>query len=138
MGYNNVTLIEDVISDNPYSLSGGRMGRYQDQYSSSYPGAEVCNCPECTRERELKSQYYNNGYNSKLNSALVNNPQRQQQLQSHPEDYSSLLTCTDVYKHVSGCEVCNRLYSHDNTIYVVIILLLVVACLILSKKAFNL
>lgn len=47
------------------------------------------------------------------------------------------ITCQDVYGHVKECHICQRFYKTDNTIYFIIIAILVIACALLSKKVLN-
>ena len=50
------------------------------------------------------------------------------------------ITCKQVAEHIADCPVCGRLYQYDrmNTIYIIIIVFLSIACLLLLKKQLNL
>lgn len=44
------------------------------------------------------------------------------------------LYCIDVAKHVNDCPVCTKIYTHDLTLYYVVIAVLAIICLLLMKK----
>ena len=44
--------------------------------------------------------------------------------------------CADIYQHILDCPVCQRLHKTDNTVYICIIIILLVFCILLFKKAF--
>jgi len=50
------------------------------------------------------------------------------------------ISCKQIAEHIADCPVCGRLYHHDrmNTIYIIIIVFLSIACLLLLKKNLNL
>jgi len=43
-------------------------------------------------------------------------------------------SCQDIYYHINACPMCKQFYKQDNTIYLVIIAILVVFCALLLKK----
>jgi hypothetical protein len=45
--------------------------------------------------------------------------------------------CQDMYNHVKDCYICQKFYKTDNTIYLIIIAILVIACALLAKKVLN-
>ena len=51
----------------------------------------------------------------------------------HKEYYDNL-NCRDVAEHISNCPVCSKLYKPNNTIYIIIIIMLVVINLLCVKK----
>jgi hypothetical protein len=52
--------------------------------------------------------------------------------------YNEVIMCPSIFEHISSCPVCRKLYGRDNenVIYIVIIIILLVACGLLFKKAF--
>jgi hypothetical protein len=49
------------------------------------------------------------------------------------------LTCPDVYMHIMNCPVCKKIYgqnSNPNFVYICIIIILLIFCVLLFKKAF--
>lgn len=52
----------------------------------------------------------------------------------HP---SSGMNCVDVNSHIQSCPICSRLYNHDKTIYIIVIVMLAIICLLLLKKVLN-
>ena len=59
---------------------------------------------------------------------------------SYMEPYElsqSHYNCRDLYEHVKECDICKRFYRTDNTVYLVIIAILLIACALLAKKVMN-
>ena len=53
--------------------------------------------------------------------------------QSNPKDCN----CMYIYDHVKECDICKRFYKPDVTPYLIIILILIIACAMMAKKLFN-
>jgi hypothetical protein len=47
------------------------------------------------------------------------------------------LNCVDVANHIQNCPICSKFYKNDNTIYIILIVLLSVMCLLLLKRVLN-
>lgn len=47
-----------------------------------------------------------------------------------------IITCASIYNHISSCPVCRQMYKQDNTVYLLVIAVLVIFCILLFKKAF--
>ena len=69
---------------------------------------------------------------------------RQYKPVQHPMSYmepyelgQSHYNCRDLYEHVKECDICKRFYRSDNTVYLVIIAILLIACALLAKKVMN-
>jgi hypothetical protein len=45
-----------------------------------------------------------------------------------------MMSCLDMYEHISRCPVCAKMYQVDKTPYYIIIVVLVVLCIILLKQ----
>jgi len=45
--------------------------------------------------------------------------------------------CVFIYDHVKECDICKRFYKPDITPYLVIILILIIACAMMAKKLFS-
>jgi len=45
--------------------------------------------------------------------------------------------CKCIYEHVKECDICKRFYRPDTTPYLIIILILIIACAMMGKKLFN-
>ena len=80
-------------------------------------------------------------------------PQHYQNYEEDEEDYPVIkegyssspppateISCKQIAEHIHDCPVCGRLYHHDrmNTMYIIIIVFLAIACLLLLKKNLNL
>lgn len=48
------------------------------------------------------------------------------------------LYCLDVHSHVQTCPICSRFFKHDNSLYIIAIIVLSIICIILFKKILNL
>lgn len=78
----------------------------------------------------------------------MDNYQRKQEVDREPypvyEPYEQSQPCAKdcncayIYDHVKECDICKRFYKPDITPYLVIILILVIACAMMAKKLFNL
>lgn len=44
------------------------------------------------------------------------------------------ITCIEISNHIKDCPVCSKLYKHDTTIHIIIIVLLALVTLILLKR----
>lgn len=54
------------------------------------------------------------------------------------EPFISPLTCLDAANHVTSCLVCSRLYRNDNTILIIIIVVLAIIGILLFKRVMKL
>jgi len=50
---------------------------------------------------------------------------------------ASSFSCQDIYYHIENCPMCKKFYKCDNTIYFIVILVLIIACTLLLKKVLN-
>ena len=48
------------------------------------------------------------------------------------------LYCLDVHSHIQTCPICSRFFKHDNSLYIIAIIVLSIICIILFKKILNL
>lgn len=46
----------------------------------------------------------------------------------------SSIDCRQVFDHISKCPICAKFYKHDNTIYIIVITILIIACALLLKR----
>jgi hypothetical protein len=46
-------------------------------------------------------------------------------------------SCQDIYFHIENCPMCKKFYKPDNTMYLIVILILIIACTLLLKKVLN-
>lgn len=47
------------------------------------------------------------------------------------------ISCRDVYMHIETCPICKRFYKQDNTVYLVVIGILIILCILLIKKVLS-
>ena len=48
------------------------------------------------------------------------------------------LYCLDVHSHIQSCPICSKFFKHDNSLYIIAIIVLSIICIILFKKILNL
>jgi hypothetical protein len=46
-------------------------------------------------------------------------------------------SCQDIYYHIEDCPMCKKFYRSDNTLYLIIIAILIITCALLLKKILN-
>ena len=56
-------------------------------------------------------------------------PQQMQMQQQQP-----VMSCQDIFYHIESCPLCTKFYTHDNTMYLITIAILVLVCALLLKK----
>ena len=54
----------------------------------------------------------------------------------HPSNPNEC-NCKYIYEHIKNCDICKRFYKPDTTAYLIIILILIIACSMMAKKLFN-
>lgn len=47
------------------------------------------------------------------------------------------MNCIDISNHIQNCPICSRFYKNDNTIHIVIIVILGLICILLLKRVLN-
>lgn len=45
--------------------------------------------------------------------------------------------CQHIYEHVKNCDICKRFYNPSTTHYLLMILILIIACALMAKKLMN-
>lgn len=46
-------------------------------------------------------------------------------------------SCQDIYYHIDDCPMCRKFYRNDNTMYLIVIAILIITCALLLKKVLN-
>lgn len=46
-------------------------------------------------------------------------------------------SCQDIYYHIEDCPMCKKFYRSDNTMYLIVIAILIIICALLLKKVLN-
>mgnify|MGYP003684366771 CR=1 FL=1 len=73
-------------------------------------------------------------------------PQQQQQPpQEHYAEYyeqlsnsnSSHLSCLEISEHIKNCPICSKFYNNDNTVYIIVIVILSIICILLLKRVLD-
>ena len=78
----------------------------------------------------------NGGSNPNGSNPLGLSPQMMQQMMQQMQQRP--ISCIEISEHISQCPICSKFYSPDNTIYIVLIVILVVLCLMMLKRIVNL
>ena len=60
-----------------------------------------------------------------------------QQLQPQPQPQPHYISCVEISEHCQNCPVCKKLYSSDNTLYIIAIVILAIICILLLKKVLD-
>jgi len=71
--------------------------------------------------------------------------QMHQQMPSEQEhaDYfehmsnSSKLSCLEISEHIKDCHICSKFYNNDNTVYIIVIVILSIICILLLKRVLD-
>ena len=158
----NTTSIDDLdepystdkfirASHNPPAESGMinrsyQSERYQPMINRSYQ-------PERERHQYSGSESYQHDQDNEQ-PPISHNGKAQEGIQEHfatcqcsmcmsrtqriPSYTDSLVMCPAIFEHIASCPVCKKLYGRDSdhTIYILIIIILLVACGLLFKRAF--
>ena len=141
MPYQKVTMIEDLpeldqIDVNSQSIaqppdSGRKLGRFIRQTNQNMP-------PESGMQ--MYAQAYNEDSEYGIPTAMDQSmgPQyRPKIMESYGGGGPMTITCQDVYGHAKECHICQRFYKTDNTMYIIIIAILIITCALLAKKVLN-
>lgn len=69
-----------------------------------------------------------------INYAGHPQPQPQNEIVENLMMPSNNIDCRNIYDHISQCPICAKFYKHDNTFFIIIITILIVACALLLKR----
>jgi hypothetical protein len=47
-------------------------------------------------------------------------------------------SCLEIHSHIMDCPICSRFFKNDNTVYIIVIVILAIMCIMLLKKVLNL
>lgn len=107
------------------------------------------NLPELEYEPEQQDYKTERLIYNRQDSPLYKQQQQQQQAAAaarvpsssfssvyQPRDVSDqpMMSCLDVAGHIQECPICSKLYSCDKSVYLVIIIILSVACMLLLRR----
>ena len=106
------------------------------------------NLPELEYEPEQQDYKTERLIYGRQDSPMYKQQQQQQQQQQQRVPSSSLssvyqargvsdppmMSCLDVAGHIQECPICSKLYSCDKSVYLVIIIILSVACMLLLRR----
>lgn len=87
------------------------------------------------------SQYYQSSnplreQSSFLNENEIDNSSFMINQNKYP-DHLSNTTCIQVAEHIRDCPICCKFYKNDNTVYIIVIIILSIMCLLLLKRVLD-
>ena len=142
MPYQKVTMIEDLPDLNQIDIesqSSQPRGEQEQErklnrfirhgHNGNFP-------PESGMQMYPQEQGDNNGFGIPTSMEPQYRPKISHEIME-PYDNQQSLHCGDMYNHVKGCHICQRFYKTDNTVYFIIIAILIIACALLAKKVLN-
>jgi len=53
------------------------------------------------------------------------------------DDKDKKLNCIDIAEHVKDCPICSKFYKRDNTLYIIVIVVLAIITILLLKRVLN-
>ena len=59
----------------------------------------------------------------------------QQETQKRPSHDSP--TCLEIADHVGACPICSKFYKNENTVYIIVIVILAIICILLLKRVLD-
>jgi len=75
--------------------------------------------------------------NQFMEDSMMYEQNQQNQMYRHHHPHSYEINCINVADHTTNCIVCSRLYQHNTSGYIVIIILLSIICILLLKRVLN-
>lgn len=61
--------------------------------------------------------------------------QHQENFDQTPISYKP--SCLEVAEHIKDCPICSKLYNNDNTVYIIVIVILSIICILLLKRVLD-
>lgn len=115
------------------SHMGPPMGSHMDNFSGGLPhGME-----------EKYQKYIRGNHRMSPESGMLNMEQPMNygvpvnQEPPPPEPHVPFINCIDIAKHVQDCPICSKFYRNDNSVYIIVIVVLAIVCLLLLKRVLN-
>ncbi len=150
--HQNVTFINDLPDleqleyqeDRPQNQFNSDNSFNHPNYNKAYGGQDT------NREDPDKYKKYirNNSYNLPKDAGMGYNNNTQynpsQNLEKNIEQiYEPIISnynipnCIQISEHIRDCPICTRFYKNDNTIHIIIIIILSIMCLLLLKRVLD-
>lgn len=63
-------------------------------------------------------------------------PAQKESFEENLED-DKKLNCIDIAEHVKDCPICSKFYKRDNTLYIIVIVVLAIITILLLKRVLN-
>lgn len=143
MPYQKVTMLEDLpdideVEDNSGKSRSNMLNPQQTQMSRRFIRNASQMLPESgmlatPMEPIIEHEPQTTTNNFIRNTPVIEVPNFVPQMQMQ----QPVMTCQDIFYHIEGCPLCKKFYKQDNTVYLVIIAILVLACALLLKKVLS-
>lgn len=82
---------------------------------------------------------FSNYNNQMLSNSELSDPNNTMQYNFGPlrETNSCIPTCIQIAEHIRDCPICCKFYKNDNTVYIIVIIVLAIMCLLLLKRVLD-
>ena len=129
---NKASLHDQFGKDSGMNLYNEQVNNLNQISNNSMPSADEV---QFRNTNYLHQPYYSNApQNAPQNAYQIDGDQIIENLELPAV---SSIDCRQVFDHISKCPICTRFYKHDNTIYIIIIAILVITCALLLKKVLH-
>jgi hypothetical protein len=148
MPYQKVTFLEDLPDVNDFETTRD-YGENNHSMQSAHPQRPNINTQTRFIRKSAQPMYPESGMVNIPSSNMILDPAEEHEepvthSNNHPQTVASeilepftpscQINCQDVYFHIDSCPVCKKFYKQDNTLYLVIIAVLLLICALLLKK----
>lgn len=159
--YNNpgtVTYIDDLPDIDDLDGMGGGPGGYHGQYDSAYgkghqaydraygrPVQEPSHEQLQSKVRQFHVPPQEAGMSIvPVRKNVSNVPPHQQEQYIPPQSQHATTmmptdtnSCLAIAEHVKDCPICSKFYKNDNTVYIIVIVVLAIICILLLKRVLD-
>lgn len=98
--------------------------------NNSYNVPQDAGMSMSTNNPMVGNNRYNNGYNNIEKDEKQYEPILQNYMHNMPN-------CIQIAEHIRECPICSKFYKNDNTVHIIIIIVLSIMCLLLLKRVLD-
>lgn len=140
MPYQRVTMIDDLPDIDAVDMPQQSQPMTNQYVStkirpSSLPmesGMSMYNLPPRGGNYVPENDAYGQQFDNRLGNDYRPKPATYEGYTSHCD-----CNCQHMYDHVKNCDICKRFYNPSTTHYLILILILIIACALMAKKLMN-
>jgi hypothetical protein len=151
MPYQKVTFLEDLPDVNEFETNEGyNRSSHLSQPTSNvpnrfirnnaspmYPESGMVNIPSSNMIFDNPAEQYQEP--TRMQSSSSHNHQAQNAIPTkhellEPFTQTCQPNCQEIYFHIESCPLCKKFYKQDNTIYLIVIAILLLICALMMKK----